>query len=751
MLNKNVSTYVGVKGYGKGVATLQQITEQIRTVKPKGFENVRNLSESLFKAKRNKKGSKDFKEAYNEAKKDLPSFTTSGVFKGGRRKDLFPEATPSGFVILDFDEIESKEQTEELKKKAFEHPSVAVAFVSPSGYGFKLFIRCDVKNDEENKLAFAELEKEFKVKVDESGKDISRLCFFSYDPNILVKESVEPFKYSKTAKVKEKPKPKPKSNRGIKKGGKATKGELTTSDKIDLCIANLNGKDISEGYSNWLNIAFALENEFGEAGRDYFHQLSSNSSEYDRAKTDKQFDNALKGGGSGITINTLFNLFDENGVDWVRLQREINSAVHYSKQGSNNNVEATLAKVNGITTTPNSISVAENKTEKKKKPTLFELSKMFTETHNLKRSTFGNRLFLGVNKSPLIPITDDSEQSALGYFEQRNGFRLKVDEVKFVLKNNEVGVFNPFQYFLDEPRERKKGMLDEFIKAMNIQPQFLGEDDFDASTNKEIMMLLKWLTGIYNSAINGEKNDLILALYGKKQGEGKTTLINALFSDERLNFLFGATTIEDTDDFKRQSCYNLLILDDENKSGKKADIEGLKKLSGAESFTIVDKFEKHSKILKRNASFCICTNEKNILKDPTGNRRFMPIEVGQMDIGFLKTEFCPFSFWHDVKEYSLREGWHSYISKEELEGLEEYFGRFFETSLEGELIETKCIPCEQQDGMNTMELIRGLELANYNVYNKKAFTQALNMKGYEYKNTRHKDGKQRKVWNCCVV
>jgi len=394
----------------------------------------------------------------------------------------------------------------------------------------------------------------------------------------------------------------------------------------------------------------------------------------------------------------------------------------------------------------------DDREAKDKKPTLKELSSMFKEVNGLKRSIFGDRVFLGLKNKPLEPITDAGQQTALGDFEERNGFRLKDSELKYILKNNEVDFFNPFKYFLEENTERKPDMLKRFITAMNIQPQFIGEDnDFNVSTEQEEMMVYKWLTGIYNSAMKGHKNDLILALYGPKQGEGKTTLINALMKHDRLNCLFGSATIEDTDNFKRQACYNLLILDDENKSGKKADIEGIKKLSGAESFQIVDKFEIHPKPLKRNASFCICTNEKNILKDPTGNRRFLPIEVAKMDIAFIKNEFCVYSFWQDVKDLAEKESWVSYLTTEDVDGLQDYFGRFFETSTEGELVESHCEPCDAKYGMNTAELIRALDLKNFIVNNTKGFTQALRLKGYDYKNTRHIDGKQRKVWNCNIL
>ena len=72
--------------------------------------------------------------------------------------------------------------------------------------------------------------------------------------------------------------------------------------------------DITAGYSNWLDLGFALSEELGEAGRDYFHRISRFNPDYDHAETDKQFNNCLKAGGSGVTIKTFFQKAKEAGI-----------------------------------------------------------------------------------------------------------------------------------------------------------------------------------------------------------------------------------------------------------------------------------------------------------------------------------------------------------------------------------------------------------------------------------------------------
>ena len=72
--------------------------------------------------------------------------------------------------------------------------------------------------------------------------------------------------------------------------------------------------DITSGYDNWRDLGFALSEELGEAGRDYFHRISRFNSDYNHAEADKQYDRCLKAHGSGVTIKTFFQKAKEAGI-----------------------------------------------------------------------------------------------------------------------------------------------------------------------------------------------------------------------------------------------------------------------------------------------------------------------------------------------------------------------------------------------------------------------------------------------------
>ena len=75
--------------------------------------------------------------------------------------------------------------------------------------------------------------------------------------------------------------------------------------------------DITSGYDNWRDLGFALSEELGEAGRDYFHRISRFNSDYDHAEADKQYDRCLKAHGSGVTIKTFFQKAKEAGISII--------------------------------------------------------------------------------------------------------------------------------------------------------------------------------------------------------------------------------------------------------------------------------------------------------------------------------------------------------------------------------------------------------------------------------------------------
>lgn len=81
-----------------------------------------------------------------------------------------------------------------------------------------------------------------------------------------------------------------------------------------------SGIDITGNYATWRDLGFALAEEYGEAGRDYFHRISKNYIGYDSKECDEQFNKCLNAQGHGITIATFYHFVHQSGIKPMKQQ-----------------------------------------------------------------------------------------------------------------------------------------------------------------------------------------------------------------------------------------------------------------------------------------------------------------------------------------------------------------------------------------------------------------------------------------------
>ena len=126
------------------------------------------------------------KSERNELKKQLPAICFSGVFT--KRNDNSIQEH-SGFMCLDFDNYEKKKEMLSDKENLEKNRYVYSVFISPSGQGLKVIVK--IPNDAENHVNyFNALEKHFNNShFDTAVKNISRVCYESYDPLIYINEN----------------------------------------------------------------------------------------------------------------------------------------------------------------------------------------------------------------------------------------------------------------------------------------------------------------------------------------------------------------------------------------------------------------------------------------------------------------------------------------------------------------------------------------------------------------------------------
>ena len=171
-----------LNGSNKTTVDVQEVLEQIK----KGYwkKQVEEIQYHINNGEN--------KQVY-ELKSKLPAFTISATYKYKRKAENLESY--SGLLHLDYDKLDN---VKDVKSKIISNSYTYAAFVSPSGKGLKVLVKCD-NNMSSHTSAFNALRHYYddflKVKSDKSVKDILRLCFVSYDSDLYLNENSKVFKY----------------------------------------------------------------------------------------------------------------------------------------------------------------------------------------------------------------------------------------------------------------------------------------------------------------------------------------------------------------------------------------------------------------------------------------------------------------------------------------------------------------------------------------------------------------------------
>lgn len=268
---------------------------------------LKGIKNGRWKEQTEKLRSIQDEKAQKAYKNTLPCFTPSGDFSKRNNEALLKH---SGFLFLDIDAKDNpillqKDETAKVRKQLIADRHTCFLFTSCRGLGLCAGMRIDGNRHEES---FLFLEKYFKEKyglvVDNSCKDVARLRFISYDPDLYLSEGAEtvivPESFLKESRRK---------NINTIPGANGKEHEIM--QKI-ISTGRLLSDD---SYESWLQIGFALANTFGEAGREYFHALSRGSSKYDPVECDKKYGNCFRTNKGEVSFATIVHLAKEAGID----------------------------------------------------------------------------------------------------------------------------------------------------------------------------------------------------------------------------------------------------------------------------------------------------------------------------------------------------------------------------------------------------------------------------------------------------
>jgi len=540
---------------------------------------------------------------YKDLKNQMPCITGSAIMNQGAKVES-NILELNGLIVIDIDE----DVDLTLLNKINDDKYTFVSHRSFGGDGLCVFIKINPNKFLES---FNEIGQyywdNFNIMIDQSCKNKNRLRFLSYDPYLFHNEKAS--KFIAKSKIT---KPKKQDFIFVKDDFSDVIDKLKN---IDLC---------QDDYKRYCDIGFAIGSKFGLSGLNYFKAICQNGSKYNEKDIEKHYKNFCKQG--SISIGTFYHYVKEEGIEiYSELTKKTIASVALQKTQGTPTIESVKKHVVEVLKleAPSDELIKELIDSKLD----FQVDSEETEVNQLKnfildnykpyRDSVTNEIFINDK------ILDDIKLNSI-YFSAKSclDFGVNKSDVRDMINSEATPVINPLNEFFSI-KEFESGNIEKYIDCIHPQSEY----------NR--WAFKKWLVGsVHNwiSPIHETKvSPLTLVLCGQKQGTGKTSFFRNLLPKELRKYL-----IENRIDAKdKDSIYNLvkglLVLDDEFGGLATKDVKDFKKIADANQIDIRLPYSAFYSKMKRKASLCGTSNESDILKDVTGNRRILPLNVERID------------------------------------------------------------------------------------------------------------------------
>jgi len=559
-------------------------------------------------------------------KKKIPAFTPSGKFDG---RGVAGMVKHNGFICMDIDDKDNVNMSPKIERLK-EDPHVYALHQSVGGFGYAVYFRIE---SDKHKEAFEALEEylmnNYFLISDTSCKDKSRLRFVSYDPNLYKNENAQIFRKYKKKKEKY------TSNTVI----------VHTESDMDFVIQQINerGIDLTDNYNDWYRIGFALASEYGERGRDYYHAISRMHEEYSVQSCDKKYDNFLKNATGKIGIGTFFQKCKEAGVQvqtektrkWEVVTTNMITKSNLKPEAILENIEK-LAEADGDDpkhadeVAKQVLEIPIDQLKKTKDDNIIPLIKLRLAEYELKRNDVTHEIEYNGK-----PITDTDINSIWAELATDLGTKCTKNYIHDLIGSNFTKSYNPFLDFFEanKDREMTRGHIQRLINAIKIAPIYTVEDGKTIEVSEQFKhgLVSKWIISLIAS-MHGTYSLLILVLCGH-QGIGKTNFFRWLLPAELRDY-YGESKLDRGKDDEILMCRKLILCDDEFSGKSKNEYKLLKQYASTQFFNLRQPYGRKFEDFRRYAVLCGTSNENEVINDPTGNRRIIPMNV--LDIDFTE-------------------------------------------------------------------------------------------------------------------
>lgn len=515
-------------------------------------------------------------EAYERAKKSLPAFTSSATFKGGRKPEYITAYNP--ILVLDIDKL-SKEQLHNALALAKENPYTFSCFTSPSGNGLKILVKVN-SSQEKHKEAFLILQKHYEelrqLPIDKSGKDVTRLCFISYDTDLYLNENAEIYPVISTEDLRS----------YINQSKETFTTQPINNDYLAVYEHCIRFTEKKESYIN--------------GNRNNFVHLRANN---------------LNRKGVPLAVATGYILSDY-GYDASEVMATVKSAYSNTNEHSKNSNPA-------IPKSENNKAKNEDIEEEEEKPSYIDRLETFLDyRYNFRYNIVTGKLEYKTIKANIWkPITDFVENSILREILKAK-VKCNINTLRNLLHSDYCQQYDPFRdYFQD-------------LETNNDEVDYINQLANTVITTKQDLWQIcfkKWFVAMVACVTNEKAINQTVIVFSGKQGVGKTTWIERLIPRELKEYMFSGTINPNNKDTLIHLAECMLINLDELENLNRTEIGTLKELITKTHIRMRKAYGHNNETLPRRASFAGSVNTAQFLNDTTGSRRFLCFEVEHIE------------------------------------------------------------------------------------------------------------------------
>lgn len=553
-------------------------------------------------------------DGYKKLKNTSKVVTGSAVLNEGDKGEKNIKSL-NGLIVIDIDH----QINEDLKNDKYTY----IMHRSFGGDGLCIFVRINPDKFEDSFNGLAQYYYEnYNVVIDQACKNKNRLRYLSYDPDIFVNEKASKY-IPKDVKRHQAPK---ETNFIYTKSDFDNILDQIRDRQIDLC---------KEDYHRYIRIGLALFDKFGTSGEQYFHFICQYGTKYNKKDAEKDWKGLCKNSTGKCKIGTLYYYCKEEGLSIYSPKTvSIINRVKISKAQGNPTVESVTKNLTtlGETVTDEDRAFIKELIESPIDYSIFANSDKTSieQLEDFILNTYEPKIDLLTNATYIFEKTrlTDTEVNDIYLTAKKNFiFNVSINDIRSIINSNSVKKVNVLTDFLKENQHEPKGIIDKY--ALCIHPQ----------SEYNVWAFKKWIVGALHNWTSSHDENLVcpltLVLTGQQHGTGKTSFFRNILPKELYKYFVEAKINGHDKDSIHVLCSSLLVLDDEFGGKAFKDVKEYKAISDINIVTQRRPYERESKTFKRRAALCGTTNEIDILKDVTGNRRILPISVERVDYDLM--------------------------------------------------------------------------------------------------------------------